>query len=197
MNSYWIYLFFNAYISHSSLFWRPFTNIALKLLMSDVFVKGKLHKWAKLERKFPQRKEPMPSHQPNEHWCWTKQTVHKISNIAGGLLWPYFMFHAYFTSVLWTVNGVLQHQASVALPQTESQWIEGERMKREGKDWLYGEALMWKWLNDFYTQDFFFFSSLNGLLVNILRPWTSITWFQQSTKSISNMCDQLAGFPNL
>lgn len=62
----------------------------------------------------------------------------KYSNTAGGLLWSYFTFHAYFTSVLWTVNGVLQHQASVALPQTKSQWTEGEHMKREGKDWLYG-----------------------------------------------------------
>lgn len=45
----------------------------------------------------------------------------KYINTAGGLLWSRFMLHAYFKSVLWRVNGLLQHQAKVASPRAGEQ----------------------------------------------------------------------------
>lgn len=135
-----MYLFFNVHFSNSSLFWRPFTNIALKLQMSDEFVKAKLHKWAKLERKFTKTKQTTKkliwyytTKQMNSSAAQKKRLHIKYINVLGGLLCSCFMLHAYFTNVLWRVNDLLQHHASIAASQAQSQGTGEECMRRKGR----------------------------------------------------------------
>lgn len=198
MNSYWIYLFFNAHFSHSSLFWRLFTNIALKLLMSDAFVKGKLHKWAKLERKFPSKRRVDAI--PPDKWTPTLEKTHCTWNTLTLRVARSGHTSRYRLISQVSYEGLMGYCTTKPSEQVnfpQSQWTRGERMRREGRWlWPYGPALTQKWLNGFYTQDYLFFPE--WLVINILRAWTSVSPFpQQSPISISNLRDQLAGFLNL